>query len=219
MPTLNEIITANADKFADVPGIAETLTTVSNRLGDLGHSIIVDTVKEPGFVPKHRLDEVITQRETLKTQAAELSGQLETLKKSSQGNEALQKQIGELQGKLGETETAMQGLALESAIKLSAVTEKARDAADILKFIDTSKLKLNADGTVAGLSEQFNALKESKAYLFDTGTPPGAGKGGSEFNGGNPPPDLDTQIADALKAGDIAKSIALKNQKYLSQKG
>lgn len=171
MPDFKEILTQNADAFKDIEGVDTTIDTVSAKLKELGYGLIIDNVKEPGFVPKSRLDEVVGQKHQFKTQADELAKQLEELKKAAKGNEDLTKQIEELQKQNVDWQAKYQGTALESAVKFAAVKEKARDAGDVLPFIDKSKLKLGDDGTVSGLDEQLKGLKESKPYLFDNGKP------------------------------------------------
>jgi len=131
------------------------------------------------YIPKARMDEVITQKNQLKTQVTEISLQLESLKTSAIGNEALTKTIAELQTKNTESETKFKKSLITSAIKFQAQIEKAKDANDILAFVDHSKISLDESGKAIGLDEQLVELKKNKAYLFDitVTTPPSPGPG------------------------------------------
>lgn len=122
------------------------------------------------FVPKARLDEVIAERNALKTQMTERDAELEALKKSAGDNEALQKQITELQEKntaaSKEFESTIANLKLDNAVELALAGAKARNTKAVKALLDLSKAKVGEDGTVAGLEDQLKALRESDAYLF-----------------------------------------------------
>ena len=63
-------------------------------LHDKGAKIIVD---DGSLIPKHRLDEVIQQRDVFKAQAEKTEGDLKTLKTAAKGNDELTTKIAELQ--------------------------------------------------------------------------------------------------------------------------
>lgn len=214
---LTEIITQNADKFADITGAADTVTAVIAKAKELGFTVLADNPKEPSYIPKSRLDEVVAQRNELKTQAGELSGQLEKLNAAAKDNEGLQKQIAEMQTKIAEGDKRAQSIAIEAAIKVAAVNAKAKDAADIARFVDAKKLAIGTDGiTVNGIDEQLAELAKSKPYLFnaDDGGDNKPDKGGGDGFGGDnhKPADLEKQISDARAKGDFATSIMLTDK-------
>ena len=70
---------------------------------------------------------------------------------------------------------------LVTAIKLKAIELNAKDktGADVLAFIDKSKVTANADGTFSGIDEQFKTLQETKSYFFDES---GTGGTGTEWD-------------------------------------
>ena len=171
MSTIAELMTANPDAFKALPDVAKTLTDLTSVLKGLGHAVIIDDTKDPGYVPRSRLDEVNTQKATLKEKSDELAGQLEILKKAAKGNEGLEKQIADLQKVNTDWEAKYQQTSLDSGIKL-AVAGKANDPADILSFLDRTKLALSEDGTVKGLDEAVTELQKTKPYLFVPITPP-----------------------------------------------
>lgn len=142
-----------------------------------------DGVKEI-FVPKSRLDTVLgqlrTANETITQQAADIAkvGQL------TKDNADAQATITKLQNQLTDSQQAMQKMSVTTAV--SAVAEKLGfilPAEDLVGFIDTEKLKVNADGTVTGVEEALKNLKQSKPYLAKA-TEPGD-EGGNGGNGGD----------------------------------
>jgi hypothetical protein len=214
MPTLSQIITDHPDQFADMPEVAKTLESITGKLAGLGFTpILAGNAKDkPDFVPYARVEELSGQKSTQAAQIAELTKRIEAMKPLAAGNETLTKQIEAMQTQLTEGESKRKALMVDSAIKLAAITAKAKDAGDVSKFIDASKVVVNDDGSVTGIDEQIKALQESKAYLFGDATPvPG---GGGNLNGGNPPAGLDAQIAEAEKAGNVMLAIQLKSQRF-----
>lgn len=142
------------------------------------------------FVPKSRLDNVLGQLRTANetiTQQAEDIGRVAQLTKD---NADAQATITKLQGQLTDAQTSMQKLHITTAV--SAVAEKLGfilPAEDLVGFIDTEKLKVNADGTVTGVEEALNNLKQTKPYLAkakeDSGDEGGnSGDGGAGNAGG-----------------------------------
>lgn len=143
-----------------------------------------------GYVPKSQLDTVGAENKTLKQSVADRDRQLEELKKSSGDNEALQKQIKELQETNREAAKKhadeMKELRLTNAIKL-AVAGKVHDEDMAAALFDRSKLALSEDGKVAGLEEQLKSIREAKGFLFKPvasgqGYDPAGGGGGGKAN-------------------------------------
>lgn len=194
----------------------ELWNSIQGVVKEKGLNLILDNKEKPEYIPKSRFDEVIGSKNELKTQVTELSSQFEALKKSAAGNEELTTKLTELQQKNTDWESRYKSTLLESAIKIKAVTEKAKDAGDLVKFLDMSKLEIADDGTVKGLDEQLTKLKEIKAYLFDDGkggTTPGAGA--NPPGGGGAKTELqDLQDAHmaALKNGNIPLAVSIKNK-------
>lgn len=213
---LSELITQNADRFADIPDAGTVAGNLAAKVKELGFSVLVDNPKEPGYVPKARLDEVIGQRKQYEGQVGDLTKQLDELKKSVKGNEELTAQINDLQAKLGESDGRIKAVTLESAVKLAAVQEQAKDPADILKFLDLSKLSVSDDGTVQNLADQFKALKESKPYLFGDGT----SKGGGDLGGGNGNEEpLTEEKIKAMSPAEYSANIERITRFYKSKRG
>lgn len=132
------------------------------------------------------------QLEAQAAQMAERDAQLETLKKSAGDNEALTKQIADLQAEntaaKEKYESDMKELKIITAIKL-AVGESAQDADLVAGLFDKSKLILSEDGKVTGLEEQLKSLKKEKAFLFKEEKPQQPQlKGGKPVEGSGAPP-------------------------------
>ena len=84
---------------------------------------------------------------------------------------------------------------------------------DLSKFLNYDELTLGEAGNVKGLSEQIASLKENKPYLFE------AVKQASNNSPANPvnvvvKKDLNEQWQEAVKNGNQALAIALKNKMY-----
>lgn len=127
-----------------------------------------------GFVPKARLDEVIGERDTLKTSVADRDAQLETLKKSTGDVEALKTQITTLQEENKKKDEAhaaeVKQLKLDTAVAAALVAAKAKNATAVKALLDLEKAELADDGTVKGLAEQIQKLQaaEDSKFLFNT---------------------------------------------------
>jgi myosin heavy subunit len=128
-------------------------------------------------VPISRLNEVIQQRDNLKSQLQELNKQLEEIRNSSKNNEDLQKQMQELINKNQELMKQMEQAKIESEIIFAA--KDAINPKDVLVFINFDKIKIDKDGKVVGIEEELNRLRQEKSYLFQQQAPK---KGGVDPN-------------------------------------
>lgn len=121
------------------------------------------------MVPKTRLDEVITEKNELKSQLNDRDTQLKELAKSNKDNEELQTQIKELQAKNTETEKEytekLAKMQLDSSIELELTKMGAKNNKAVKAMLELDKVKFENDKLV-GLSEQLETLKTSDGYLF-----------------------------------------------------
>lgn len=138
------------DKLLKLLG-QELFDQVKNKLGN--NSIIVASNDEKyilddgkSFIPKHRFDEVIAQKNSLADQINLYKKQLDELKVAAEGNSSLTKQIEDLQKKNKQVEDEFKTKELEIkksfAIKEALLNEGVSDpdARDLL----LSKFKLDA---------------------------------------------------------------------------
>lgn len=75
-------------------------------------------------------------------------------------------------------------------ISAEATKYGAKDPADILPLLDREKVTIDGD-KVDGLTDQLDAIKQKKAYLFQGEEPP---KGRSGLQHGSPDPKGDDEI-------------------------
>ena len=142
------------------------------------------------FVPKSRLDSVIAQLRTANETITQQSTDIAQVAQLTKDNSDAQATIAKLQGQLTDAQTAMQKLHVSTAV--SAIAEKLGfilPAEDLVGFIDTEKLKINADGTVTGVEEALNNLRQTKPYLVkakdSSGDDGDNGGNGGESGAGN----------------------------------
>lgn len=137
------------------------------------------------FVPKSRLDNVLGQLRTANETITQQAEDIAKVAQLTKDNADAQTTITKLQNQLTESQASMQKLSVTTAV--AAVAEKLGfilPAEDLVGFIDTQKLKVNADGTVTGVEEALNNLKQTKPYLAKAKD--GAGdEGGNGADGGN----------------------------------
>lgn len=118
---------------------------------------------------KAKFDEATTAKSNLETQIKERDKQLETLKKTAGDKEKLESTIKQLQEENKSSkikyEQDLKKLRIDSAVKLK-LTNTAQDVDIVASLIDKTKLIVGDDGSVTGLDEQINPLKQSKPFLF-----------------------------------------------------
>lgn len=128
-----------------------------------------------GYVPKARLDEVITERNSLKDQVTERDKQIETLKGSAGDNQALKDQIAQLQEKNSADAKAykeqLEQVKLDNAVNMALTGAKAKNTKAVRALLNLEKAKVGDDGKVEGLDAQIKALQKSDAYLFEAAEP------------------------------------------------
>ena len=117
-----------------------------------------------------KINGLTSERDGLQKQIDDRDEQLTTLKKSAKDNEELQSQIKQLQN---ENKTAKQNyqdqLAKQNkSFKIEGALRdaKAKNIKTVLPLIDTEKVSVNDDGTLNGLSEQLDNIKQDNGFLF-----------------------------------------------------
>ena len=106
----------------------------------------------------------------LKAQLTEHDKQLKALQEGSGDNAALKEQLAALQLANKEQKAAfekeMQELRFQAALNTELLKADVVDAELVGVKLDKSRIKLNDDGTLAGLAEQLEGLKSSYGFLF-----------------------------------------------------
>ena len=124
------------------------------------------------------------QNEQLATQLSTNQEELNTLKKSAEGNEELTKKLEELQtafdNSKADSETKLSQQQKEYAIKLALKDSRTVDDGIVYGLLDMDSINITDNG-LSGLDEQLGKLQESKPFLFpekenDPGNQPPAPK-------------------------------------------
>ena len=114
-----------------------------------------------------------TEVSGLKTQVSDRDKQLETLKTTAGDNEALTKQIADLQAENSKTkeahESEMTQLKIDFAVEKALTGANAKNVKAVKALLDLADAKLDKEGNVKGLQEQIDKLvaDESTKFLFD----------------------------------------------------
>lgn len=168
---------------------------------------ILDLVKEEtkDMIPKFRFDELTTAKNSLTEQLKTANGEIEKLKKFEGTNAELQTKITNIQNDLKQKENeyqeGLQKLAKGNLIKLSLMSLENRpyDVDIVAGLIDSTKVLLDdkAEKIVSGLTEQVEAIRKDKAFLFSTGAGNPNPRGNAPHDGdGNNPPNAGKEASD-----------------------
>ena len=145
----------------------ETYNAVAKELE--GKDIKLADLAKGEYVSKGKYDALETQLNNTQTLLTDTSAKLETAIKNTGDNEALKQELENLKTT---NQTNLDNLKneYESKLKTAAVMAEitkagANDPTDILPHINMDAVTINDKGAV-GLSEQLEAIKTSKPYLF-----------------------------------------------------
>jgi hypothetical protein len=165
----------------------ELFNQVSEKVSEKNINLIADDKNNPGHIPKSRLDEVIAQKNQFKTQASELTSELDKMKESAKGNEELMNTIQELEsktkeweGKNAEWEIKNRKTKIDAALKIAAMKYEAHDVNDVNKYVNYDNISIDENDEVNGAEEEIKSVLEQKPYLFKQkiankgSNPPGA---------------------------------------------
>lgn len=120
------------------------------------------------YVTKARFDEVNEKNKTLTTQLSERDNSISQLKKDLEDKPSKEK-VDELEKQLADKDKEHE-LALASEIKkvkvISEIAGKVHDNDLVISQLNLDDITVMDNGTIIGLKEQLDALKESKGFLF-----------------------------------------------------
>lgn len=138
----------------------------------------------------------------LKKDIKERDKALEELQSKNKDNADLSKELADLQATYtdlkNKSKQEIENLKRDNAIAAALAEAKAKDPALVAKSLDLDLIKLNTDGTVAGLKEQVEQLKTTHAYLFDMGTGAAADNGRERKT-----PQFSSDLATAMASKDF----------------
>lgn len=175
------------------------------------------------FIPKSRFDEVNQAKKNAEELLKERDGQLEALKKSNVDLEQLRSEISKLQETnktaAEEYQANIKKMQLDNAIDLALRDARAKNAKAVRSLLEMDGVKLDNDGTLSGLEEQLNKLKQSDSYLFDVVEQQSAAKitGYVPVDGHGGLPDAknatyQSRLNDARKNNDLLAAIQIKRE-------
>ena len=153
--TLAEILKAN--------GIDEAV--IKKALEDMKANKIFTASEENLDV---RYGKLKTDHEGKLAELTEAQNLIAELKKSNKGNEGLQQQVSEYEGKVAQLQAELEKTKLESAIKVELLSSKALDV-DYLAFKlrEKGELALDENGKIKGWDDKLAALKTQFPNQFE----------------------------------------------------
>ncbi len=169
----------------------ELYNQLMEKLGDK-HKVAV--VSDGNWIPKDKFDAMNEEKKQYKKQVDDMNKQLGELQGKLKDNEDVNKTIGALKKQVEDKETELACTRKANAVKLEVLKANPNDVADILPHLKDDAVTLNEDGTIAGLDEQLKALQETKPYLFKTEGPEGTG--GAKGDGAKPKADASSDSTD-----------------------
>lgn len=174
----------------------ELYKQVTDKLGDNKIAIVSDG----NWIPKDKFDNLNDEKKQYKEQVDTLNVELGKLQKQLENNDGATETIENLKKQIADKETEMKAIRKSNAIKLEVLKANPNDVADILPHLKDDTITIGEDGTITGLKEQLEALKESKAYLFKEIDP--AGTGGSIGGGEKQKPSTNTggSVSDFIES-------------------
>ena len=166
-------------------------------MGVLSAEQIDQIMKENGDdinAAKGELTAVTTERDNLKNHVKDRDTQIENLKKTAGDNEALTKQIEQLQA---ENKAAK----VDAAVQLALTVAKAKNVKAVRALLEgLDKAEFAEDGTIKGLSDQIKKLQtaDDSKFLFEEQKKQTTPKGATPEDGGDDKPNTMTK-ADFMK--------------------
>jgi hypothetical protein len=166
------------------------------------------------FIPKSRFDEVNEQLKDVRGQVTERDTQIAGLKRFQGSADELKAKVTALQeaNTKASEEYASKLASVQKAYAVrSAIGTDAQDPDLLLKLIDMDSVSITGEGKALGVSEQIDALRKDRPYLFKdkaaegaegTDGTDGAGKGGVR---GFRPPESAITAAAGSKQFDAEK--------------
>lgn len=127
------------------------------------------------YVPLARFNEVNEEKKQYKSQVDNLNKELGKLQKQLEDNQDATQTIEQLKQQIKDKEIEMEKIRKQNAIKFEVLKYNPNDVADILPHLKDENITINEDGTITGLKEQLETLKENKPYLFKQVEPQGTG--------------------------------------------
>jgi len=162
----------------------ELYNQLMEKLGDK-HKVAI--ISDGNWIPKEKFDNLNEEKKQYKTQVDDLNRQLGELQGKLKDNEDANQTIEDLKKQIESKETELANTRKVNAVKLEVLKANPNDVVDILPHLKDEAITLSEDGTITGLEEQLKVLQEKKPYLFKADEPDGTGgsKGGGARDKGS----------------------------------
>lgn len=161
------------------------------------------------YVPLTRFNEVNEEKKQYKEQVDNLNKELGKLQKQLEDNQGATETIETLKKQIKDKEEEMAKIRKQNAIKFEVLKANPNDVADILPHLKDDQIVLSEDGTITGLKEQLEALKENKPYLFKQVEPQGTG---GSLGAGNKPKGSPVITKEDFKKMGYLERLKLKQE-------
>lgn len=185
---------------------------IGKKVGDK-KLIVLDEGK---YIPLDKFNAKIEEIKQQKEMLDDYKKQLKDLEKKAKGNEEFEKTIKDLRAdnekKDVDYQTTIASQKKDFAIQSAIKEAQGKNVKAIKALLDIDKITVDDNG-ITGLSDQLKTIKESDAYLF--GEEKIVGPGGHEDGDPNKnpkPKELEAQLKEAQKKGNVLAAIALKRQ-------
>ena len=150
----------------------ELYNQLMEKLGDK-HKVAV--ISDGNWIPKEKFDNLNEEKKQYKTQVDDLNRQLGELQGKLKDNEDANQTIEDLKKQIQDKETELASTRKANAVKLEVLKADPNDVADIIPHLKDDAITMGEDGVITGLEEQLKVLQEKKPYLFKQDNPDGTG--------------------------------------------
>ncbi len=124
------------------------------------------------YIPKGKFNELSESKKVADKALEDANKTLEELKKNAGLSDEYKKQIDELKSANSkaqeEYKAQLRQLKLDTAIDNALTAAKARNTKAVKALLDSGKIVMTDDGTVAGIKEQLDSIVKENPFLFDT---------------------------------------------------
>ncbi|WP_414049782.1 phage scaffolding protein [Macrococcus animalis] len=138
----------------------------------LEDEVIDEIMKEHGKTVARKEARITTleeERDSLTTDIESRDKQIKDLKENPQIDEESKKQLETYEKENAQLKQERKDILINQAI-ISKIAKDVHNPETVKKLIDRDGLEVKDDGTVEGLEDKINSLKESDGYLFTTNT-------------------------------------------------
>lgn len=139
----------------------ELYIRLKEKVGD--KKLIID---DENYIPRSRLNQVIHQKNIFKKNIEMLTKELEEIREDIKTKDQIIERMENSNQRTVEENLRIKDICLTNSIKLQALKMNAKNIHVVSILVDKTMLKILEDGTIKGLEEQLNKLKEDQGSLF-----------------------------------------------------